>query len=101
MKLSSLMAGGLTMAVAATIPVAASGIPQVAHAVPGSETAADLPQFPTHRSDAQAAAVADHRLLVKLTPPAAATRQTTTSFSRVSAHTHSPRRTLVRVARCP
>lgn len=86
MKLSSLMAGGLAIAVTASIPVSASGVPQVAHAASGSQKAAELPQFP-NTLGRPAAGVADHRLLVKLTPLAADTRQTTTSFSRVSADT--------------
>ena len=67
------MAGGLTMAVAATIPVAASG----------ASGASDLPQFPSALGRANNN-VAEHRLLVKLTPQAAAQRARSTSFSRVS-----------------
>ena len=68
------MVGGLTMAVAATIPVAA----------PRASGASELPQFPSDLGRANNT-VAEHRLLVKLTPHGAAARQaTSTSFSRVS-----------------
>ena len=91
MRVSSLIAGGTTMALVAAIPLVATGAPGSpgAHAEAASvKSSADLPQLPSAYGRAAPQRAAEHRLLVKLTARGAiSSRATTASFSSVAART--------------